>query len=192
MIVQITFHVVAELCQSHPARIQRIAEAGHELACHGWRHERPRDLSARGIDVVLGKVGESFAALGLKPVGFRSPQSAWSAVLVRRLAARGYRWNAERDRAVAPYRITGQLVRVPIRADDWDLVDGTSTAPELLQRWRSIVADVVGKRQVIVLGLHEWMVGRCGAFADGLDQFLGDLRAGDGVRVGNLGELATS
>src|SRR5438105_2762385 len=37
--LKITFNLVAELCVTHAARVRRIIDAGHEIACHGWRHE---------------------------------------------------------------------------------------------------------------------------------------------------------
>lgn len=37
--VRATFFVLGWVARRHPALVRRIAEAGHELGCHGWEHE---------------------------------------------------------------------------------------------------------------------------------------------------------
>jgi polysaccharide deacetylase family protein (PEP-CTERM system associated) len=36
--VSATFFVLGEVAQEHPSLVRRIAAAGHEIACHGYRH----------------------------------------------------------------------------------------------------------------------------------------------------------
>ena len=188
--LRITFNVVADLCRTQPRGLRSIVEAGHEIACHGWRHERPSDLAGAQIEEMLAKAADCFAELGVRPVGFRSPQSAWSVGLVRCLAARGYAWNAERDKAKEPYRIAGQLVRLPVATDDWDLADGTGTVHGLLAKWRHGVDGAMRGGQVICLGLHEWIVGRDDDYAVALGRFLGELCRGEAPAIRTLGEIA--
>jgi peptidoglycan/xylan/chitin deacetylase (PgdA/CDA1 family) len=187
--MRITFNVVADLCRSHPERIRRIADAGHEIACHGWRHERPTDLRAGEIDQMLASAVECFASLGQRPVGFRSPQSAWSAVLVKSLPRHGFQWNAERDRADGPYRIHRSLIRLPVAADDWRLVAGKETAATVLQRWSQLLNDARTKRSTVCLGMHEWVIGQHEDFATGLDAFLSQLTRSGSLQIQTLSQL---
>jgi len=99
------------------------------------------------------------------------------------LSAHGYRWNAERDPAVRPYRIWRDLVRIPIRMNDWAEIRGTATATELLQRWQANLAATVEGGQVIALGVHEWGIGRCEPLAEGFHRFLGEAAAEGGETV---------
>lgn len=58
----------------HPEEVKDYAAAGHEVAAHGWIHERTtllppdaeRDLSRRSLDAL-----ESLT--GTRPVGMRTP-----------------------------------------------------------------------------------------------------------------------
>jgi len=189
--LKITFNVVADLCRTHPDRVRRVAAAGHEIACHGWKHERPRELGAFAIDRVLSQAAASFAELGLSPVGFRSPESAWSAPLVRRLARYGYRWNAEGERVSRRYRIVQGLVRLAVRTDDWDLADGTGRAADVIDKWRAFAdAQLADGGGLLCLGVHEWIIGRDAAFTDGLTALIDEWQARGDIRIHTLREIA--
>ncbi len=189
--LRITFNVVAELCRTHPRRIRRIADAGHEIACHGWRHERPRDFDRAAVEELLNHAASCFAELGLRPVGFRSPQSDWSVPLLRALATLGYRWNAERDPADTPYRIMGGLIRLPVATDDWDLVADPAALPRLMFKWRQCVDRGLARRRVVCIGLHEWLLGAHLSYAAALGGFLSGIGDGSPLIL-PLGELALS
>ena len=72
--VAASFFVPAVTALLYPEEQQRISAAGHEIALHGWIHERnsvlpldaERDLMLRSADV-LEKVS------GIRPVGIRTP-----------------------------------------------------------------------------------------------------------------------
>ncbi|MBN2562155.1 MAG: polysaccharide deacetylase family protein [Phycisphaerae bacterium] len=188
--LRITFNVVAELCQTHSDRIRRVMDAGHEVACHGWRHERPRDMSSDGIGSMLRNAAECFAELDIRPLGFRSPRSAWSTTLLQQLVAHGYRWNAERDTAAVPYRIKTGLVRVSVTTDDWDLADGSGTTEDLMRKWRLHVDAALQTERVVCIGVHEWIIGRDADYATALDAFLADVCRRQGLQPRTLGEIA--
>lgn len=188
--LRITFNIVADLCRTHPDRIQRIAAAGHDIACHGWRHERPRDLTPSALDSMLTGAIEAFASLGLRPTGFRSPESDWSWPLMEKLPAHGFRWNAERDPARGPYRIRPNLVRLPVRTDDWDLTEPGSGAAALLAKWQDAVIGLRETGGVLCLGIHEWIVGANREFAEGLETTLANWQKKWGCDFGTLTSAA--
>src|SRR3954452_11786621 len=45
--VKATFFTLGWVAARHPALIRRIAEAGHEIASHGWDHRRVHTLDAK-------------------------------------------------------------------------------------------------------------------------------------------------
>lgn len=72
--VRATFFVVGQIAEEHPALLRKIHRAGHEIACHSYRHElvsRQTPAEFR-IDVRRAKqVLEDFT--GAPILGFRAP-----------------------------------------------------------------------------------------------------------------------
>jgi polysaccharide deacetylase family protein (PEP-CTERM system associated) len=69
-----TFFVVGETAAVEPALVREVAERGHELGLHGWRHQPLTELepTAFAADVRRGK--NLLEELGGAPVvGFRAP-----------------------------------------------------------------------------------------------------------------------
>lgn len=193
--LRITFNVVAELCRSHPHRVTRIRDAGHEIACHGYRHERPRDLPRANLDSVLHAARACFDELGVRPIGFRSPESAWSVPLLPALVRNDFCWNAERDSSMRPYQITHDLIRLPVRTDDWDLTDrAVSGDPArairlLLNKWTTHAQAGPHRSGLVLLGVHEWIFG----LRPGYNAALGDWieqRRRDGWHFQMIGDVA--
>lgn len=53
-----TFFVIGELCAARPDLVQAIADAGHELASHGYTHRRFTALSRRELEAELARTSE--------------------------------------------------------------------------------------------------------------------------------------
>lgn len=72
--VKATFFTLGWIAERYPGLVQRIAGAGHELASHGYGHERASDLSAEAFrqDVVRAK--QLLEDIAGRPVlGYRAP-----------------------------------------------------------------------------------------------------------------------
>ncbi|PTL59907.1 polysaccharide deacetylase family protein [Paraconexibacter algicola] len=69
-----TFFVVGELAESHPQMVQRVRDAGHELALHGYKHVPLTRLDARSFaeDLRRGR-GSIEDAAGVAVEGYRAP-----------------------------------------------------------------------------------------------------------------------
>lgn len=50
-----TFFVIGELCAARPELVRAIADAGHELASHGYTHRRFTALSRRELEAELSR-----------------------------------------------------------------------------------------------------------------------------------------
>lgn len=100
--VKATFFTLGWVAERHPALMRRIADAGHELASHGWDHARvftlDRDAFAQDLDRSR-KVIED--ASGLRVIGYRAPsfsidaRTPWA---YDELASQGYAYSS----SVAP------------------------------------------------------------------------------------------
>ncbi len=73
--VHATFFVLGYLAQQHPHLVKRIAEAGHELASHGFSHQPLSRLTPKQFkeELVLTKnIVEQITSVSV--IGFRAPQ----------------------------------------------------------------------------------------------------------------------
>ena len=72
--VKATFFVLGWLAERHPRMIERIAEAGHEIASHGYDHKLIYDMTADQFSDELRKTNEILESLcGCKIIGHRAP-----------------------------------------------------------------------------------------------------------------------
>jgi polysaccharide deacetylase family protein (PEP-CTERM system associated) len=101
---QATFFFLGWIAERHPHWVRRCAEAGHEIASHGYDHQFLWDLGPEGFNRDLELTEAALAAAGAPaPAGFRActftiTRRSWWAFDV--LAARGYGY----DSSVHPVR----------------------------------------------------------------------------------------
>ncbi|MDE2596176.1 MAG: DUF3473 domain-containing protein [Sphingomonadales bacterium] len=100
--VKATFFTLGWVAQRHPALMRRIAEAGHELASHGWDHARVFTMDAKGFADDLAKARKAIEdAGGQRVTGYRAPsfsidaRTPWAFEV---LAEQGYAYSS----SVAP------------------------------------------------------------------------------------------
>lgn len=72
--VSATFFTLGWVAERHPAMIRRIVEAGHELASHGWAHERVFKLGHQAFAADIGRARKVLEdASGSAVIGYRAP-----------------------------------------------------------------------------------------------------------------------
>ncbi|MEW5796401.1 MAG: XrtA system polysaccharide deacetylase [Candidatus Zixiibacteriota bacterium] len=75
--VQATWFVLGWCAERHPALINRIAEQGHEVACHSYSHRMIDRLSPDEFRLDTRRAINAITeATGIRPVGYRAP--SWS------------------------------------------------------------------------------------------------------------------
>jgi polysaccharide deacetylase family protein (PEP-CTERM system associated) len=102
--VKATFFTLGWVAARHPALIRRIAEAGHEIASHGWDHKRVFTMSVEEFRADLIRAREEIENVsGMKVSGYRAPsfsvdqRTPWAHPV---LAEQGYAYSS----SVAPIR----------------------------------------------------------------------------------------
>lgn len=102
--VRATFFILGWVAERHPRLIRRIAEAGHEVASHGYDHARVFTLSGEEFARDLKKTKAVLEDAGGQAVtGYRAPsfsidpRTPWAHAV---LAEQGYRYSS----SVAPVR----------------------------------------------------------------------------------------
>ncbi|MDF8332242.1 XrtA system polysaccharide deacetylase [Novosphingobium cyanobacteriorum] len=69
-----TFFTLGWVAQRYPAMMRRIADAGHEIASHGWDHARVFTMDAKGFAGDLQKAREVLEQTsGQRVIGYRAP-----------------------------------------------------------------------------------------------------------------------
>lgn len=96
-----TFFFIGEAARLHPAVVQSVAKAGHEVGCHSLYHETVGDpifeipgikpLLPEEVPLRLERATEWVAeSLGEQPVSFRAPRLWGSTAMVNALEELGY------------------------------------------------------------------------------------------------------
>ncbi len=102
--VHATFFTLGWVAKRYPALIRRIAEAGHEVASHGWAHQRVFTMDARQFRADLADARAALEdASGTAVTGYRAPsfsidrRTPWAHA---ELAEAGYLYSS----SIAPIR----------------------------------------------------------------------------------------
>ena len=102
-----TFFVLGYVAERHPALVQRIMQAGHEIGSHGHMHERVYTLTPSAFEADLDRSLAVLRGCGVGTIAaFRAPEwsindrSLWALDV---LARKGVRL----DSSMAPMRVVG-------------------------------------------------------------------------------------
>lgn len=72
--VRASFFVLGWVAERHAPLIRRLAESGHEIACHGWDHRRVFRMNAEEFRADLRRARRAIEdATGIRVQGYRAP-----------------------------------------------------------------------------------------------------------------------
>lgn len=158
-----TFFTLGWVAERYPAVIRRAAEAGHEIASHGWDHKRVFTLGEAGFRADLRRAhGAIAAASGVEPRGYRAPsfsidaRTPWAH---RVLAEEGYAYSS----SVAPiahdhygWREAPRFAYRPVRGSE--LIELPVTTVEV--GGRRMAAGGGGFFRLLPYRFSDWAVSR--------------------------------
>jgi peptidoglycan/xylan/chitin deacetylase (PgdA/CDA1 family) len=118
-----TFFVEGLNAELYPEALRGLADAGHEVAYHGWRHETWSELEAEDERELLERGVRALADLGLRPVGFRPPGGRLTDVSTHALRDLGFTYCSPAGGTV---ETRDGIIALPFR---WQLIDAFHYLP---------------------------------------------------------------
>lgn len=132
-----TFFLEGFNAEVYPAVLETIAERGHELAAHGWQHERWSDLSPEREREILVRSTAALGSLGSRPVGLRPPGGLITPRTLGLLAELGYTYCSPVGSRAG---VADGIAVIPF---EWQLVDALYYVPSFasLREARGLPAE---------------------------------------------------
>jgi peptidoglycan/xylan/chitin deacetylase (PgdA/CDA1 family) len=112
-----TFFVEGLNAELHPQALLEIANSGHEIGYHGWRHEYWPNLSPSKEARLLERGVHKMRELGVRPRGFRPPGGRLTPSSPKLLADLGFTHCSPAGLGIG---FLGNLVVLPF---EWRLID---------------------------------------------------------------------
>lgn len=161
--VRATFFVEGLNAQLYPGALTEIAAAGHEVAFHGWQHERWADLDVAAERASLERGVRALDALGLRPVGFRPPGGELTDASLPLLRELGFEYCSPLANDV---ETRDGLAVLPFR---WELVDAAYYLPHFAtvrgteeplspERLRAAIEAALGGDGFLALIFHPFLL----------------------------------
>jgi peptidoglycan/xylan/chitin deacetylase (PgdA/CDA1 family) len=121
-----TFFVEGLNTELYPETLVDLDARGHEVACHGWRHENWARLDPETERASLARSVEGMRALGLAPAGFRPPGGGLTPATPALLRELGFGYCSPAAGVTA-----GDVPVLPFR---WELLDAYHYLPHFAAR----------------------------------------------------------
>jgi polysaccharide deacetylase family protein (PEP-CTERM system associated) len=161
--VKATFFTLGWVAERYPRLMRRVAEAGHEVASHGWDHKRVHTMTAAVFRADLERARIAIEdTCGQSPLGYRAPsfsidaRTPWAH---RVLAEEGYAYSS----SVAPiahdhygWREAPRFAFRPL--EDSKLIELPVTTVELAGR--RMAAGGGGFFRLLPYRFSSWAIGR--------------------------------
>ncbi len=166
--VHATFFTPSWVVERYPAMIEAILSRGHEIAAHGYLHERLDQLSLEDEEEIFRRTNEIFRdAIGERPQGFRSPYWRWSMNTINILMRHGYRYDSSLMDDEIPYLLRhgeDSLYEYPVdwRLDDWPYLEyyRSLTPRQLLEQWLEEIRYAEDVTGYVSITMHPQCIGR--------------------------------
>lgn len=128
--VRATFFVPGYSAERYPQLVRRIADAGHEIAHHGYLHESVRGASPADEAAMLDRGLEALERVtGRRPTGYRAPMWETTYATPGLLLDRGFDYDSSLMDCDLPYLLAEDdspgarpIVEIPVHwaLDDWE------------------------------------------------------------------------
>jgi peptidoglycan/xylan/chitin deacetylase (PgdA/CDA1 family) len=116
--LRLTFFVPGWVIEKYPAQIDLLLKNGHEIALHGYLHERSNEIDKDDELYWLGRGLEAYRRhLGAGPRGWRAPSFAFSKHSLRYLLEAGFEYDSSLMGDDIPYALkdgNASLLEFPV------------------------------------------------------------------------------
>jgi peptidoglycan/xylan/chitin deacetylase (PgdA/CDA1 family) len=196
-----TFFVTAVDATLHPDLLPAILKSGrHEVGVHGWIHEFTPRLGEGEEERLLDQaIAYLTKATGKRPVGYRAPSWAFSAVTLDLIQKKGFLYDSSLQALDEPYEILsrGKPTGIVELAIDWTLTEtpylgqnGRMPSPTLLyQLYKEEFDGAYEEGTLFVLTLHPYLSGHRAPMQH-LDQFVAYMKSKPGVWFATGAQIA--
>jgi peptidoglycan/xylan/chitin deacetylase (PgdA/CDA1 family) len=200
-----TFFMPAVSALAHPEEARTYVDAGHEIAAHGWIHERTTLLPPADERVLTERSLDTLERIcGVRPIGIRTPSWDFSPSTLSIIKDLGLTYDSSLMADDEPYEILANgeptgLVEIPV---DWIRDDapyfvmdrfGSArpyTAPrEVLEIWRDEFDLARAEGGMFQLTLHPHVIGHRSRMRV-LDELLSHVTAYDDVWCATHAQIA--
>lgn len=203
--VRATFFVPGYTAERHQEIVAEVARRGHEVAHHGYLHERPDLLEEEEERKVLRKGSEIlYQITGRRPRGYRAPSWEMSERTPGLLRESGLVYDSSLMGDDEPYYIPAdgreKLLEIPVHwtNDDWvhfgfcsspQLGNGISSPSRVYDTWSEEFLGYYQFGGCFVLTLHPFVIGRPSRIRL-LDRMIGLIQGTEKVWIATLEEIA--
>jgi peptidoglycan/xylan/chitin deacetylase (PgdA/CDA1 family) len=196
-----TFFVTGVDAMLHPDMLAEILKSGrHEVGVHGWIHEFTPRLAEGEEERLLDRaIAYLTKATGKRPVGYRAPSWAFSAVTLDLIRKKGFLYDSSLQSLDEPYEIRsrGEDTGLVELAIDWTLTEtpylgqsGHMPSPELLyQLYKGEFDGAYKEGTTFILTLHPYLSGHR-APMEHLNSFVGYMKSKPGVWFATCAQVA--
>ncbi len=206
-VVRATFFVPGLTADTYPDMVRSIVDEGHEIAHHGYTHERMQGLDAETEASILDRGIEALERLtGRRPTGYRAPWWEMNWHTPELLAERGFRYDSSLLDDDVPYRLqpdavdARSLLEIPVdwALDDWEQYaffpgwtgSGVIESPmKALEMWSLEAVARHAENGCFVLTNHPFLSGRP-AKAYALERLIEQVAQLDGMWIAPLEDIA--
>jgi polysaccharide deacetylase family protein (PEP-CTERM system associated) len=159
--VKATFFTLGWVAGRHPALMRRIAEAGHEIASHGWDHARVHTMGQQQFGADIARARKTIEdATGAAVTGYRAPsfsidhRTPWAYI---ELAEQGYTYSSSVAPVTHDHYGWREAPRFAFRPLPWsDLLEIPVTTAEL--GGKRLAAGGGGFFRVLPYGFSRWAI----------------------------------
>jgi peptidoglycan-N-acetylglucosamine deacetylase len=196
-----TFFVTGVDAMLHPEMVAAILKNGrHEVGVHGWIHEFPPRLAEGEEERLLDRAIDYLTkAAHKRPVGYRAPSWAFSAVTLDLIRKKGFLYDSSLQALDEPYEIRsrGENTGVVELAIDWTLTEtpylgqnGRMPSPEMLYKlYRGEFDGAYREGTTFILTLHPYLSGHR-APMEQLDSFAAYMQSKPDVWFATCSQIA--
>ncbi|ADY56838.1 polysaccharide deacetylase [Syntrophobotulus glycolicus DSM 8271] len=195
-----TFFVPGFIADKYPQAVEKIAEQGHEIALHGYLHERVDELNEEEIEETVIRAKASLGKFtGPKDLGYRSPSWEMTEAAFKVLQRHHVLYDSSLMGYDHPYWVDG-LPEIPVQ---WLLDDaifyrytasGSSSCPpqnpaNVIDLWKQEFNGMKRFGGLFLITMHPWMSGRASRL-DALEQLISHLKRDPAVWWGTCADIA--